>query len=187
MAFRYVVSNEGLTTDEDYPYKAKNGTCDAQKGVFKGPCGTGFNHEVLVVGYGTTKDGTDYWIVKNSWGHDWGQKGYILMQRGVGNNGLCGIAKRAGYPVMELGIDTNKGFKDLYGFATNCLRALFRNGVRFFMDGIVKVDGDCADPASRGKDFGRLYRTARGQGPTRSGSQSRDNSKQARSSDAASP
>ncbi|KAK9104040.1 hypothetical protein Scep_020884 [Stephania cephalantha] len=33
MAFRYVVSNEGLTTDEDYPYKAKNGTCDAQKAV----------------------------------------------------------------------------------------------------------------------------------------------------------
>ncbi|KAK9104045.1 hypothetical protein Scep_020889 [Stephania cephalantha] len=59
MAFRYVVSNEGLTTDEDYPYKAKNGTCDAQK-----------------------------------------------------------LQKRCS------------------------LRALFRNGVRFFMDGIVKVDGD---------------------------------------------
>ncbi|KAJ8984252.1 hypothetical protein NQ317_007484 [Molorchus minor] len=56
------------------------------------------NHEVVVVGYGATEKGTDYWIVKNSWGGDWGEKGYIRMARNKGNN--CGVASDANFPLI---------------------------------------------------------------------------------------
>ncbi|KMT07606.1 hypothetical protein BVRB_6g147350 [Beta vulgaris subsp. vulgaris] len=69
------------------------------EGVFSGECGTDLDHAVTAVGYGTTQDGTKYWIVKNSWGPGWGEKGYIRMQRGVdAKEGLCGIAMDACYP-----------------------------------------------------------------------------------------
>nr|BAN40993.1 cysteine proteinase 3 precursor, putative [Entamoeba invadens] len=60
-------------------------------------CGTGYfdlNHEVAAVGYGTL-DGAAYWIVRNSWGTSWGDKGYILM--GAEGN-TCGVITDPLYP-----------------------------------------------------------------------------------------
>ncbi|XP_006645330.1 cysteine protease XCP2-like [Oryza brachyantha] len=68
-------------------------------GVFDGPCDTRLDHGVTAVGYGTAMRGHDYIIVKNSWGAQWGEKGYIRMRRGTGkHDGLCGLYKMASYP-----------------------------------------------------------------------------------------
>ena len=37
---------------------------------------------ISIVGYGTTRDGVDYWLVRNSWGTSWGAAGFIKIGRG---------------------------------------------------------------------------------------------------------
>ena len=57
-------------------------------------CGSGpedVNHAVLAVGYDhDAESGLDYWIIKNSWGTEWGvENGYFFMERG---SNMCGVA-----------------------------------------------------------------------------------------------
>lgn len=59
---------------------------------------TRLNHDVLVVGYGSTHDGAEYWLLKNSWGTHWGEHGFMKLARNTGNQ--CGIASRARYPLV---------------------------------------------------------------------------------------
>merc|ERR1712032_432208 len=40
------------------------------------------NHAVVLEGYGTDEEtGDDYWLVRNSWGVQWGEHGYIRLKR----------------------------------------------------------------------------------------------------------
>nr|AZB50353.1 cysteine proteinase-like protein [Physalis pubescens] len=72
-------------------------------GLYTGYCGYSLNHGVTLVGYGVEESDDDkYWIVKNSWGADWGEGGYIKLKRGSDDNrGTCGIAMQASYPLKE--------------------------------------------------------------------------------------
>jgi len=69
-------------------------------GVYQEPkCGNGeydLDHAILGVGYGS-EDGTDYFLVKNSWGTSWGEEGYFKMLRNGSN--MCGIATDTNLPV----------------------------------------------------------------------------------------
>ncbi|CAF1161558.1 unnamed protein product [Didymodactylos carnosus] len=118
-AFKYVHDNKGIDDNVTYPYLAQDGTCkfkrkavastcdsfvDIPSGVYSDPeCSSeDLDHGVLAVGYGTLKDATkakqDYYIVKNSWSENWGDKGYLKMARNKKN--MCGIATAASYPVV---------------------------------------------------------------------------------------
>uniref|UniRef100_A0A8C7RU19 Cathepsin H n=1 Tax=Oncorhynchus mykiss TaxID=8022 RepID=A0A8C7RU19_ONCMY len=114
-AFEYVKYNNGLMTEDDYPYMGHDGSCN-----FKPELAAAFvkdvvnitiffvcisttcknttdnvNHAVLAVGYGE-KNSTPYWIVKNSWGTNWGMDGYFLIERG---RNMCGLAACSSYPL----------------------------------------------------------------------------------------
>ncbi|XP_072924895.1 cathepsin L2-like isoform X3 [Hemitrygon akajei] len=144
MASFAFIKDQGIASEQSYPYVAKNGDCkfeqsdivatckgvtqirkdseadlaaavatvgpisagiDAEhrsfmlykSGIFYEPhCSTvDLDHGILVVGYGMENQ-KPYWIVKNSWGSNWGNKGYVHMAKDMDNN--CGIASNAVYP-----------------------------------------------------------------------------------------
>lgn len=67
--------------------------------IISGECGLTLHHAITAVGYGTSENGTKYWIFKNSWGPNWGENGYVRMQRDIGAaEGICGIAMGPLYP-----------------------------------------------------------------------------------------
>jgi len=62
-------------------------------GIYDEPAcsSTWLDHAVGCVGYGAEGD-QKYWIVRNSWGEDWGEQGYIRM---IWKNNQCGVATSA--------------------------------------------------------------------------------------------
>lgn len=77
------------------------GTWDFQtyaSGIFNSSC-TQVNHAVTLVGYGVSNN-IQYWLVRNSWGTTWGEKGNIRIQVNPGNNNSCFIEYEAVLPQM---------------------------------------------------------------------------------------
>jgi len=68
---------------------------DYENGVFDGcKAGCVIDHGVVAVGYGTSA-GTDYWLVRNSWGSSWGTGGYINLKRYGDSTSHCGTDTRS--------------------------------------------------------------------------------------------
>lgn len=75
-----------------------------ENGVFETACSNDFlNHAVLLTGYGVNEEGKAFWTIKNSWGANWGDKGYIHLGRGdsYGPKGQCGVQMGPNYPLVD--------------------------------------------------------------------------------------
>jgi len=64
-------------------------------------CTTNIDHCLVAEGYGVTDQGVEYWLLKNSWGVNWGMNGYIMLAKNKGN--ACGVASYAAvaYPKLK--------------------------------------------------------------------------------------
>ncbi|KAL5503219.1 hypothetical protein EMCRGX_G010136 [Ephydatia muelleri] len=143
-ALKFVISNGGISTEDNYPYVEHQYLCENNSstiggratgmvvlqsgseaaltaavatagpvavtiaassydfmfyegGIFSGCTNTSLNHSLLVIGYGTY-NGREYWLLKNSWGSNWGMNGYAMIAKNKNNQ--CGIASRAAYPIV---------------------------------------------------------------------------------------
>lgn len=54
------------------------------------------NHSVLIVGYGVENE-VGYWLVKNSWGPNWGENGYFRIEM---NSNMCCVEGYSMYPYL---------------------------------------------------------------------------------------
>jgi cathepsin F len=71
-------------------------------GVITVGCGTSLDHGVLIVGYDNETDiwgyKIQYWIIKNSWGADFGEYGYVWIEK---DTGCCGVNQYASSSIVN--------------------------------------------------------------------------------------
>ncbi|CAI7756928.1 unnamed protein product [Closterium sp. NIES-54] len=61
-----------IATDSD-DFRAYGG------GLFKGACGKDIDHAMIVMGYSLDATEGPYWLLKNTWGPEWGEMGYMKL------------------------------------------------------------------------------------------------------------
>jgi hypothetical protein len=73
-------------------------------GVFSSNnCNYGVNHALLLVGYQQVDEehGGSYFVAQNSWGTQWGEKGYIRIRAAPDGHGMCNLYTHATFPSLK--------------------------------------------------------------------------------------
>lgn len=83
----------GVAAGNQYFMYYKSGVLDNEN------CSGGLDHGVLLAGYIAERDA---WKVKNSWGPDWGESGYIYLKDNhkAGTPGVCGVNEEISRPIL---------------------------------------------------------------------------------------
>ncbi|KAK9832110.1 hypothetical protein WJX81_008029 [Elliptochloris bilobata] len=77
------------------------GIFDIAGATVPGGCTRPLDHALVAVGYGTTAQGQGFWVLKNSWGAHWGDRGFMYVPRNTGGKGACGLAAAPGYAIKK--------------------------------------------------------------------------------------
>ncbi|KAF7818055.1 cathepsin B-like protease 2 [Senna tora] len=84
-----VLSNGERDKDEIAETEEVTDFAHYKSGVYKHITGYAMGgHAVKLIGWGTTDDGEDYWLLANQWNRSWGDDGYFMIRRGTNE---CGI------------------------------------------------------------------------------------------------
>ncbi|CAJ1443153.1 unnamed protein product, partial [Effrenium voratum] len=105
-----------------------------ESGVFDG-CkrDSTVNHAVLLVGYGRDAQvGKDYWLVRNSWGSWWGEKGFIRVQRHSSDEGEEGYCGTDYDPKQGVGCDGGPSTLPVCGMCGILSDSVYPDGVTAF-------------------------------------------------------
>lgn len=79
-----------------------NSTITERNGQTVSCSGSKYNHGVSAVGWGHDEEtNQDYYIVKNSWGADWGESGYFRVAAVENTVGVLGIQLNSVIPITD--------------------------------------------------------------------------------------
>ena len=118
--------------------------------AYSGGCydvpGQQVNHLVLIVGYDDRAcGGAGAWLIKNSWGPDFGEAGYIWVKYGAGLTGTSVTQLRYSPPPTSFTLAGDLGEEPLYGDREHELTWTTGGAAVTTVDVWLGVDGDCHD------------------------------------------
>lgn len=85
------------------------------------------NHAVVAEGFGE-QDGNKYYLIKNSWGPDWGEEGYIKLHRFDEDNAHCGVDNQ---PEKGIACENGPEFVNVCGMCGVLYDVTFPRGAAF--------------------------------------------------------